>query len=227
MEYSKQTTDLFLNLYRQLEGIRDGNPSLHSYYQRKYASQFEQFRSLRNLLSHEQFGGDYPIAVSSSVVSSLSSILDEMGLSVYEVASRSVWALKESDSLGEAASLFAEKGFGYLPILDEKKRVLGVITPQKLLSLETKDGNYKRETIGTYRDEFALGEQAKRFAYLSRNAPFYQAERLFLSQEGGKRVGLIFLTESGDPSQSLIGLLTVYDILKSVSKDSEGRSYSN
>ena len=226
MEYNKQTTERFLNLYRQLETIRDGNPNLYSYYQKKYDSLFEQFRSLRNLLSHEQFGGDYPVAVSSAVASSLSGILAQMGLSAYEVASKSIYALKESDSLSYASSLFAEKGFGYLPILDAKKRVLGVLTPQKLLALRNEDGSFATKTVGSYMDSFALNKQSKRFAYLSRNAPFYQAERLFLSQEGGKRIGLIFLTESGDPDQSLLGLLTVYDVLKSVSKDSEGRCYA-
>lgn len=223
MEYTKETTDRFLNLYRQLEAIRGNNPALFAYYQRKYGDQFEQFRALRNLLSHEEYGGGYPIAISSQIVSSFQRILEQMGLSAYEVSTKRIESLQERSLLSEAFSLFADKGYGYLPILRQKKTVLGVITPQKLISLQSKVEGLPAYKVSSFLPEFSLGNQSKRFHFLRRNAPLYEAEELFL-QAGSKRVGLLFLTEHGKEEESLLSLLSVYDVLKKTRKDSEGRS---
>lgn len=224
MEYTKETTDLFLNLYRQLEAIRGNNSALFAYYQRKYGDQFEQFRTLRNLLSHEEYGGGYPVAISSRLVSSFQGILEQMGLSAYEVSTKKIESLKEEDPLSEAFFLFADKGYGYLPILSEKKGVLGVITPQKLIALQNTESNLPAFSVASFLPEFSLEKQNKRFCFLRRNAPLYEAEELFFSQAENKRVGLIFLTEHGKKEESLLSLLSVYDILKKTRKDSEGRS---
>ena len=78
MEYTKQTTDRFLNLYRQLETIRDTNSALYGYYKKKYYEQFDEYRQIRNYLSHEEYGGGYPVAVSSLVCDDLEEILIRM-----------------------------------------------------------------------------------------------------------------------------------------------------
>ena len=215
MEYSEALTDKFLQQYRALERVRDEQQELYVFYQRKYPSMIESFRSVRNLLSHEEYDLSYPVAVSKKMVDDLESLLKEMGTSCYEGATRSVLSLSPSSPLQAAMDLFVEKGFSYLPILGTKKEVLGVITPNALLkTLREKGTSMLGSKIEGCMQTFSLERQAKRFLFLSRNDPFALAEKSFQEVKGNQRVGLIFVTEHGKPNESLLGVITVYDVLK-------------
>ena len=135
MEYTKQTTDRFLNLYRQLETIRDTNSALYGYYKKKYYEQFDEYRQIRNYLSHEEYGGGYPVAVSSLVCDDLEEILIRMRKTCLDIATKDVIAYISLDPLQLPIVNFARHGVTYVPIVDERKRVQGIITAGKLLQI--------------------------------------------------------------------------------------------
>ena len=137
MEYTKETTDRFLNLYRQLETIRDFDQGLYSYYKKKYYEQFDEYRQIRNYLSHEEYGGGYPVAVSSLVCDDLERILCQMRKTCYDIATKKVVTYTYSDPLAKALNNFANHGVTYVPIV-ENKRVKGIVTAGKLLLILSK-----------------------------------------------------------------------------------------
>ena len=214
-EYSKETTDRFLNLYRQLETIRDNDQSLYSYYKKKYYEKFEEYRQIRNYLSHEEYAGGYPVAVSSAVNADLEAILIKMGKTCYEVSTKDVKAFKETDLILNAYYSFANHGVTYIPVIDGKKRVKGVITAGKLLQIASKSkAGLKGETVGEFDSYFAIENHTKRFLFLPKDEPMATAEKEFSSLVGGKRVGLIIVTEHGKEDQAMLGVISIYDVVK-------------
>ena len=212
--YTKETTNRFLFLYRKLESIGETDPEKYRFYKEKYYEQFEEYRHLRNYPSHEQYGGGYPFAVSSKVVSDLSTILAYMDCLALDKAAKNVKYLSPSTSIKEAMDAFIATSYTYYPILNEKKRVLGILTSGSLLALVSTHIDLELP-LGDFLDRFSLANQKTRFLFMKRTAPLYEAEKAFREVKEGKRVSLILLTEHGLASESLLGILTIYDILKS------------
>lgn len=225
MEYTKETTDRFLNLYRQLETIRDLNQSLYSYYKKKYYEQFDEYRQIRNYLSHEEYGGGYPVAVSSLVCNDLQQILSQMKKTCYDIATKKVVCYTYADPLAKALNNFANHGVTYVPIV-ENKRVKGIVTAGKLLLILSK-ANKKpidpNAELGQYRDYFALDNHSKRFLFMGRNEPMAFAERNFSDLIDSKRVGLIIVTENGEPDEAMLGVISIYDVVKEDEKTEKGK----
>lgn len=225
MEYTKETTDRFLNLYRQLETIRDLNQSLYSYYKKKYYEQFDEYRQIRNYLSHEEYGGGYPVAVSSLVCNDLQQILSQMKKTCYDIATKKVVCYTYADPLAKALNNFANHGVTYVPIV-ENKRVKGIVTAGKLLLILSK-ANKKpidpNAELGQYRDYFAIDNHSKRFLFMGRNEPMAFAERNFSDLVDSKRVGLIIVTENGEPDEAMLGVISIYDVVKEDEKTEKGK----
>ena len=214
-EYSKETTDRFLNLYRQLETIRDNDQSLYSYYKRKYYEKFEEYRQIRNYLSHEEYAGGYPVAVSSAVNADLEAILIKMGKTCYEVSTKDVKAFKETDLILNAYYSFANHGVTYIPVIDGKKRVKGVITANKLLLVVSKrQEDLSSAKISDFERYFAFPSHSKRFIFLGKGEPMARAESEFSKIEDGKRLGLIIVTEHGEKDEAMLGVISIYDVVK-------------
>ncbi|MCR5491434.1 MAG: CBS domain-containing protein [Bacilli bacterium] len=214
--YNNATTEEFLNLYRQLEGIRAESGNDLSYYESKYHAKLEDFRRLRNYLSHEEFGGDFPVAVSSKVNEDFKAILLKMQARIYEHAHRPQYITKQ-DKVLHAINKLNENRYTYLPVL-ENGILIGVATSGSLLHLLAKHEQGEElieedATIGDYMPYFSLDNQKTRFLIAGRNMLLSSAEQAFSSIENGKRLGAIFVTEKGNPNEKVLGILTIYDVL--------------
>lgn len=213
MAYSKQSTDRFLLLYRELEKIRDTEPAIYDYYEKKDARSFDLYRRLRNQLSHIAVHGEYPFIVSDALVNELEELIREMGLSAFEIANKTIHYATEKTSLGAMAKYLGESGHTYLPIYDSAKRIIGVATSQSLLAL-TQLGVSMEEEAEKHLSRFHLANQKTRFSFFAREDPAYLVEQDFALVKDGKRLGIGFVTEHGNPSEAILGLVTVYDVLK-------------
>lgn len=214
-EYSKETTDRFLNLYRQLETIRDNDQSLYSYYKKKYYEKFEEYRQIRNYLSHEEYDGGYPVAVSSAVNEDLQAILIKMGKTCLDICTKNVKSYTMDDLLIEAYNSFAAHGVTYIPVIDSKKRVKGIITANKLLLIGSRrQGDISKVRISDFERYFAFPSHSKRFIFLDKGEPMARAESEFSKIEDGKRLGLIIVTEHGEPNEAMLGVISIYDVVK-------------
>lgn len=210
--YSDETNLTFLNLYRQLEQIRENNVDVYAFYKKKYSEQLNSYREIRNYLTHEQYEGGYPLAVSSKVCLDFESIILRMKENVYSRCNKNIQCLKEDDSISTAIAIFVSKGYTYLPLLDEKKKVLGVVSSKSLLKISSISNLDKKERLSNFLGFFSLEKDEKRFIFLSRNTPLSNAEKEFSTIKENKRLGLAFINEHGKEDESLLGLLSIYDI---------------
>lgn len=214
-EYSKQTTDRFLNLYRQLETMRDNDQSLYSYYKRKYYEKFEEYRQIRNYLSHEEYDGGYPVAVSSAVNEDLQAILIKMGKTCLDICTKDVKSYTMDDLLLQAYNSFATHGVTYIPVIDNRKRVKGMITANKLLLVGSKrQEDLSSAKISDFEQYFAFPSHSKRFIFLGKGEPMARAESEFSKIDDGKRLGLIIVTEHGEKDEAMLGVISIYDVVK-------------
>jgi CBS domain-containing protein len=218
--YSRADTEAFLFAYKKLERIAKEDPILYDWHEKRYGREMELFRSLRNSLAHEEFGGDYPFAVSSLVRSSLESLLSRMEKKCFAYATKNVVYATLATPLGEAIKAMSQKGFSYLPILDAGKRAIGALSANGLLDLMASGANegiiYDASTkVGEHLAYFSLnGNADERFAFLPRDAAWWKGEDAFANSDAkGRRLGLIFLTEHGKQEEAVIGLLSIYDIM--------------
>lgn len=211
--YSTETTDRFLFLYRKLEKIAETDPERYRFYREKYYERFEDYRHLRNYLSHEQYEGGYPFAVSSRVVADLAAILGHMDCLAYERAAKQVVSLSPQSTLQQASLVIAQTSHTHFPILNEQGRVVGILTAGALLSL-LNEGADPSLSLDGFLGRFSLRGQKTRYLFAGRDTPLYEAERSFRIVVDGKRLSLLLLTEHGRAQESLLGILTIYDILK-------------
>lgn len=214
MEYTYQLTDKFLNLYRKLEAYRSTNSNGYAYYKRKYADELNLFRELRNYLTHEEFHGTYPFAVSEAIVSSLEKILNEMYSTCEKIMRKKISVALETTPLEDVIKTMKDNHYTYVPVIDEKKRVIGIISSETIVSLVSDKKPLDRR-VNDYMDLFSLVGQSKKYVFLGRRSPFYAAEKYFTSLgDDKKRVGLILITENGNQNEALLGLISPYDVFE-------------
>lgn len=214
MEYSYELTDRFLNLYRKLENYKSTNAQGYAFYKRKYADELNLFRELRNYLSHEEFHGAYPFAVSEAVTEALEKMLTEMYLTCEKIMNKRISIALLATPLEEVIKTMDDKHYSYVPILDEKKRVNGIISSESIISLLSEKKPFDK-SVSEYLALFSLKGQSKKYVFLSRRSSFYEAERLFTSLgDDKKRVGLILITENGNPNEALLGIISPYDVFE-------------
>lgn len=210
--YSKQTNERFLNLYRQLEEIRSVKPETYSFYKNKYYQKLNDYREIRNYLTHEQYGGDYPVAVSDAVCFDFESILKRMKETSYSKSVKEIKYLFEDDDIEKAISLFINKGYTYLPLVDKSKRLKGIVSNMSLIKIMAKAKVSYNEKLSSFMDFFKLENVPKRFLFLSRYEPLSTSEKEFSLIRDSKRLGLIFVTENGKMDEAILGILSIYDI---------------
>lgn len=212
--YSYELTERFLNLYRKLESYKGRNPKGYDFYKRKYGDELNLFRELRNYLSHEEYKGSYPFAVSEAVVASLEKILNEMNLTCEKVMKKNISVAYGNTSLTAIIETMKEKHFSYVPIIDDRKRVTGMISSEAIVGMLADKSGFDQK-IDDYLEYFSLDNQSKKFVFLGRNDPFSIAERSFTAlQDDKKRVGIILVTETGSNKEALLGIISPYDVFE-------------
>ena len=207
--FNPDENERFLNLYRQLEQLQSTSPETARYIKQRYYDQIETYRKLRNYLSHEQYQGQYPFCVSSSMCDDLEKIIGLSKTKAIDIASKNIAFATVDHTLSIAKQAIVKWGYSYLPILDGKRRVLGVITALSLLRFEGKD----ETKIGDVLSEFGLEKHPKRFIFVRRNSYAHSAMDSFARVEEGKRVGLAFVTEHGKEEEARLGVITPLDAI--------------
>ena len=207
--FNPDENERFLNLYRQLEQLQSTSPATARYIKQRFYDQIETYRKLRNYLSHEQYQGQYPFCVSSSMCDDLEKIIGISKTKAYDIASKNIAFATPDHTLSIAKEAILKWGYSYLPILDSKRRVLGVITPLSLLRFE---GEYDKK-IAQNLDEFLLEKHPKRLIFVSRNTYAHTVMSAFNEVKEGKRVGLAFVTEKGKPEEALLGVISPLDAI--------------
>ena len=242
MNSMDEKSSTFLRLYNDLdETLRERYQGEDGFsYVARYASELrrspsfsvaargrkiDEIREIRNLLVHDlDMNADCLLSISDSTIELLQNELRLLlnPKTAYQVATP-VSKLIRAEGEDLVPSLLAkmnERGYMQLPCLDNKNRLLGVLSPNAILVFLSRGGVFHeglrlKEIQGYLPIEKHICEH---YAFLPRLATEEEASALYHDfYQKGKKLAMVFVTEHGKPEEAVIGILTAYDIVHWIS----------
>jgi CBS domain-containing protein len=184
----------------------------------RYSDDRKEYADLRNAIIHERSDGRVIAEPNNAAVSDLGRLQSVLlnPPKVQPTFQGKVHTREASQALGEAVAVMPEGSFSQLPVM-EKGRVMGLLASNTiarwlghevatdLFSLrETTTAEVLRYTEGSENHGF-LGRMSTLFEALARFADF---------AAHGKNLDAVLLTHHGQSNESLLGILTLYDLPK-------------
>jgi predicted transcriptional regulator len=235
---STTNADRFLNAYRTLENhLRETqradrhdsfsvllNESSNRAVQR-YRFDLRRFGDLRNAIVHEPHHDGQPIAdPREAAVEEFERIVERVtnppGLSPFM---HDVYTATREDDIGHVIEKMETDDFSQMPIVDEEKGVTAVLTTNTIArwvgARLHEDGQGLLVTNTTVGDVLPHAEREDNYAFLARDASLYDAREAF-QIEGALRQppDAVLITHSGTPTESLLGIITPFDLPNLVSR---------
>ena len=129
---------------------------------------------------------------------------------------RDIYAASMGDCIRPAMREMAEKVFTHVPILEDG-RVVGVFSENTLLAYMNTSNIVvisENDTFEKVRDFLPLDRHvSEKFAFVSRGTIATEVVKLFQDSLAQRvRLGMVFVTEHGEPDEELLGIITAWDM---------------
>lgn len=184
----------------------------------RFKLDLKEFADLRNAIVHERTDGRVIAEPHDEVVQKIehikSLLLDPPKVGSY--FTKNVVTVYGEDSIAKAIKIMFDHSFSQVPVYNGDTfigmltantitRWLGENLEEDIFSLsETSVGNVLRYV-----------EDKEEYCFISKNSTLVDALIKFeLFKDGGKRLEAILITQSGKPTEKLLGIITVWDIPK-------------
>ena len=120
-----------------------------------------------------------------------------------------------SDTISSVIDRMIEGGYSHVPVLDGVGKVIGVFSESTMM--EAWKANIRCADAATMNDLAAIlpidNHKMDVFEFVSQDATSASLQKVYKeSFENNERIGLIFVTENGNPNEPLLGIVTVWDI---------------
>lgn len=189
---------------------------------RAYKADINVIRTIRNTISHRdiKFQEGYGIEISQIACQSLIRLIDaiENPPLVKERYIKNMYYASLSSSVKEVIEYMGKNKISHVPILDERKKLLGVFSENTIfskLSDEEIIGVDENEKISDYLKYIDIhNHSCEYFDFISINEKLFDAKEYFNNSiKNDKRLALLFVTKNGKDNQEILGLLTPWDLL--------------
>jgi|SRR5579863_1639385 len=182
------------------------------------------FARLRNAIVHNPLGSDSkPIAephpdVVQKYEHLVSSLLDPPLASTVAIPLEEIFSAKWSDQVLRIVEMMQENIYTHVPIL-ENGIIVGVFSESTFLSVLAGRRRISIDDATTLSDLRGFvplsGGLSEVFEFISVNTSIAEvALRFQLNFSVRKRLGVLFLTGKGDPTEQLCGLITAWDVAR-------------
>lgn len=225
-------TEVFLDKYRLLEevaieeyGYDDNGTAVSNLERRKefkdISAQLSYCRKVRNLLCHTPKIEDaYAVTPSEAMLQ----LLDDITARIKRpLRAQDIYTPREKlmcKSLGSyvlpSARDMTRRHFSHLPILQDN-RLVGVFSESTLTALLLAENGVsinEKTRFNDIRHYLKIeNHTAERFLFIGRNTPAGDLVEMFEDAlRPGNRIGMVFVTETGDPHQRILGVITAWDV---------------
>ncbi len=182
----------------------------------------KMFADMRNLLVHNPYKGnaDPILAPHRYIVEKYEDIKNQVlhpkkALSI-AVPANLIYTTTLEDSALKVMQTMNEKVYTHVPVLEGKKMV-GVFSENTILSLLSHYGEaliLKDMKIKDFAEFIPLDKHlSETFEFVDRNTLLIEVEELFRKGlVNRKRIGMVFITNSGKKDEDILGILTSWDI---------------
>lgn len=115
-------------------------------------------------------------------------------------------------------TIMKEKGYSYIPILDNKNKLIGAFSALSLMDtwLNNQEVIFNKNTsINDLIDNIKLESHSGRyFMFVSLNQELEEVTKEYLNNaKKGQKLALIFVTKNGKRNEPILGILAPYDLL--------------
>ncbi len=223
----------FLDLYKQLENALEEKYSgtgrryssvvfeyLNSAESAPVRERLDLCREIRNFLTHNaNVGGEPVVEPSAPMIDTLRDVLEYVcrpPLAI-DLATRSPNILRAR--MGDRALRLMEKmeqnGFSHVPVLEEG-RFCGVFSVGAVFAYVLKNPDRSVGWETTVREILSArgGKRAENYRFAGKRTTAEEVRRMFETIRGrGRRLAVIFITETGGEDEPLLAMLTPWDVM--------------
>jgi len=173
---------------------------------------------IRNILSHEN-NACYP---TDSFAKKFSLLVDEIinPLEAYDIATKKSDMLiaKPSYPVDQVVKEMCARGLSHVPVVEDEK-VIGVFSRSTFFEFYAQNGRIDVNGEHLIKDFVKFTPISKHanesYVFTARNTKAYNLIKLLgKNKRGAKRISCIFVTESGNSKERLLGVITEVDLLK-------------
>ena len=216
-----------------LVGIKTDNVSIDSQIKelskknsvvRRYQDDLLIIKQVRNINTHQRndkYG--YVVCPNPDMNIKLKSIIDEINNppTIYNsnmcIKKQYMYCKTINDTVESTIKDMVDKTYTHVPIL-ENGIIKGVFSESSLLDIVNKESGIIIDKNTKFADilEYLKLENhsTEEFIFISRNKNIYDVEDIFKDYfTRKKRVGCVYITESGKTDESILGMLTAWDVL--------------
>lgn len=235
MPTTMEPNDQFIRLYEALKtqinaiaGIDSPSMELIQACERSkrvlgHRSEIWHVRDVRNLIAHPLANSRGPtVVVTQDLISRTQRLLD--ALTTVRTANKTGVPLSQlftattDTKLITMADIMREKRYSHIPVLDEQNRVIGVFNESAIFDYLV------RETIIELTDTTMVAElmdhcrldagHTESFRFIRPSTSEDEMLDALINVEGEfTRVGALFVTPSGDPTEPLHRMITIWDVM--------------
>lgn len=122
-----------------------------------------------------------------------------------------------TDNIYTTIKEMTDKLYTHIPILENEK-LIGVFSENTLLDIVNKKGGIivdEETTFETIKDAIKIENHSmENFEFISKRKNIYDVEEIFKDYfSKHKRIGCVYITENGKKNESILGMLTAWDVL--------------
>lgn len=228
---SEQFIDLFTEIEQKLRDICNDryhagfaelvrkSRSFHPVVQR-YANDLREFAELRNAITHTRRENFIIAEPHNDVVAEIRKIRDMLNNPprVSTIPFSPPYFATPQTPIMEMLKTFAEKGFMRCPVVD-RNRIVCLITAKSLARWITENFAHRGQLDGALLEEVIPYADARDFAVVSNHVDIITLYDMFKrSMKQGSYLQAILITENGNPTGHLLGILTPSDLPKIVER---------
>jgi len=186
-----------------------------------YREDLREYAELRNVIVH-QFKGKSIAEPHDEVVQQIKKLYENLTQPpvAYTIASKPVFVCSTNDFITDVIQVMTEKTYTHIPVYEESE-FIGVFSESsitKWIRNSAEDGGFILEEtkIGDLKRYLDRSDNKfNSYKFLAKNTDVFSIQEAFLSfVQEEKRLGAIFITETGKVNEKLLGIITAWDIPK-------------
>lgn len=174
-------------------------------------------RNVRNLLAHTmKNNGNDLFDVNNDLIEFLESEIKSItsNKKAYEIMTPydELYFCELSSDIKETLINMRRLGHSTIPVLKDRK-VIGIFNNDVIINALI-DSNFK-VSLSMLKLNISLDSiSAYYYEFISKNEVLDNIEEMFEIKKDNKKLSLIFVTENGNENERLLGIITLYDVLK-------------
>lgn len=119
----------------------------------------------------------------------------------------------------DVMSRMLDTSYSHIPVLDDQGRLIGIFSENTIFTRVAKEGMEaltEQDCVGDYEAYLDIRDHVRdSFEFIAETVVTEDAvERFKKRDKQGRRLAMLVVTEHGDPTEKVLGVLTPYDVLE-------------